>query len=291
MTDKTTKEYKVQYFVPIPSKKADWEAHLYGKNGKIEDKTYGKNGNYFYLSSCTKGKGQNNIDVFCLRKVRKDGIPDKINLDSKKEARLGLGPREGLSEKAYMAYHKKAGIVFQCNGNVCHAAAFPSILEGIFRETYITPLSLNRNLLSRDKVAVIDITAAMPQGANAISRKNINSNGFAFGISEIANALGPDSEHSIRVIVNLGRGKNKKTHVSGKLINSLSQWLGEIKGKVWVKNEEEVFVKSDDDDVHPGYLMLNLTGTAKTSLIKVKMDDKYPNEADIIAKLQKCLVD
>ena len=277
--------YKVLYLAAYNSIKTDFEAHLYNKDDKIENRTLESNGDHFYINRIGR---QNNIDTFCLHRIRTRGLSKKANIDNKKETDLGLGPREGLSEKAYLAYDKSTGnMVIQCNSDVCHRTRFLAIFKGILRGDYLHPVIIDRNLLSHDTVVAFDFSVAVPKEAK-FEGLDIRNNVFATVIELLLGMSAGDATKKLGFKITLGRMQNKSKICDGTVIKKLLDRLAKLgiiaQGKVWVQPKE------DNEGVNVPHLILDLSGATKTSSIDVLMDDeKYPNEDDIVVKLRKCL--
>ena len=283
MASAQTKSFKIQYLKASETLKSDLDTRL---QGDLKE-SLAKRDHSFYVTRVAQYK-----NVFCLNKQRTTNIPKIGNLTDRTDKKLELGHNEGLVEKAYFAFDKSSGkLVFQCNGNVCNTSAFPNIISALFRQGEVLALvSLDRELMDNDLIASVNIAVAFPDGPEAISGGEIEDLEFIEGIKRIGASANIAPSQWLTLSISAGHVKSREEFIKPGIIKKImeSPYLGVKKAEVVVKNEK---LNKDDEGIDPGFLLLNLMGTSKTHHIDVEMDDRYPSESDIAAKLQRCLTD
>ena len=263
-----TKEFTVMYFAVDSSVQNDLENDLYDQT--LTSKIINRQNNLFYISFCHE---KNNIAIFCLRKVRTDNIPYKIDMTNQKEEDLKLRDKQGLSEKAYFAY-KDGYIAFQCNGNVCRGESFPGIVREIFKKPCISPVALNRGVLSTDTIVKFDVGISHRLSD---SPTDLQSNSIDGRLEEIRKDLNLPPEQKLKLSASIPSEQGENGNIFHKIQERFN-----MTGRV------TVMAKGDEAE-EAGYLILNLAGTIKSTTIEVNMNGRYPNEQDIATKLRMCM--
>ena len=282
------KKFAVQYFSTAGIGRVDSTEDLEKFKNRLYDSKWLSKNKYphpsehvFFIRSCDNVRSENDIDLFCLYKVRTDNFPTKFDTESEQEQDLDLKDQEGLAEKAYFAYDRQSGnIAFQCNGNVCYGSSLPGIMCHIMKEELITTMPSGRHLQQNDDLMAFELAFSVP-GPKKVPN---HLTSLATALNTIGDVFGLDPTQTIKLGATLGKDKNKE-YAKGQIIKNLPPSY-HAKGRAWVKNMEE-----DNEHISPGYTILELMGGVKKSHIKVIMVDRYPDEEDIAKKLRKCLAD